>query len=309
MNKNQKIIIFGAIGVLLGLIALIIVLIVKNAGNDEQAEVDQTQLINLQQENEQLKIDMLTSEFDRLNMEFENGMEGQQVVLANDSLVQQYNEARERISNLLSELDREKKLNKNNQEKIRQLEAEIATLKGIAKHYLEEIDRLNKENQGLRQDLDTEKSRNENLTRENETYSRTNAELTQTVNLAKQLTIVNLSLKAYNKKDKPEKNITKAKTLGVAFTVTPNNTAAAGMKDFYIRILSPEGVLLGAGPSFSYDGGTVQSTAVRQVEYGNKELSVEVFWSVNTTLTPGEYSVEVFADGNRLSTGRFTMKK
>ena len=53
----------------------------------------------------------------------------------------------------------------------------------------------------------------------------------------------------------------------------------------------------------------MQSTASRQAEYTNDELHVSVYWTVNTTLTPGDYTVEVFADGYRLGTGRFNMKK
>ena len=48
---------------------------------------------------------------------------------------------------------------------------------------------------------------------------------------------------------------------------------------------------------------------MREMEYDNNELRVSVYWTVNTTLTPGDYTVEVFADGYRLGTGRFTMKK
>ena len=308
MNKSQKIILFGAVGVFLVLAALIVVLIVKNASHERAAYEWQEQADSLRSENDRLELASLTSEFDRLNAEF-NQYEDRELTLKNDSLVQQYNEARERVNALIKELDNEKKSNRANREKIKQLEAEISTLKGIAKHYLEEIKRLNDENEGLRQELTTEKGRNETLARQNETVSRNNAELTQTVQLARKLNITSLSLSAYNKKGKTEKNITKATKLGVSFIVTPNNTASPGVKDFYVRIITPEGTALSGGPSFSYDGGTVAATASRKMEYANEELPVSVYWDKNTTLTPGDYTVEVFADGYRLGTGRFNMKK
>lgn len=309
MNKNQKIILFGALGVFIGLIALMIVLIVQNARHTGNADKLQEQVDSLRYENDRLELASLTSEFDRLNSEFIQ-YEDKQLQLSNDSLVQQYNEARERINSLIQELDKEKKSNQANRAKIKQLENEIATLKGIAKHYLEEIKRLNEENEGLRQELSTEKDRNENLARENATVSRNNAQLSETVQLAKKLNITGLSLTAYKKNDKEEKKLTvKAAKLGVSFTVSPNNTASAGKKNFYVRIISPEGSLLGSGPSFSYDGTTVASTAMREMDYDNTELSVTVFWTVNSTLTPGDYTVEVFADGYRLGTRRFNIKK
>ena len=95
----------------------------------------------------------------------------------------------------------------------------------------------------------------------------------------------------------------------MSFTVSPNNTAAAGMKDFFVRILTPEGMLLGGAESFQMDGSRIPATAKRQMEYSNEELSVLIYWDVNTTLTPGDYTVEVFADGGRLASRHFTMQK
>ena len=305
MNKNQKIILFSGLGVAVALIALIIVLIVNNNrsvsdANEAQARVDSLKLVN-----DQL---VLTNEFNRLNADFSQ-YEDQQVYLKNDSLVQKYNEARLKVEGLLKELNSEKRSNAQNRQRIQQLEGEIKTLKGIVKHYLEEIKRLGEENEGLRQELQQVSEKNEQLSTQVTQATRSNEELTQTVKLAKKLNITGLSLNAYNKKGKNEKNVTKARQLGVSFIVSPNNTAAPGMKDFYVRILSPEGSLLTGGGNFKIDGQTVQATAHRQVEYANDEISVSVYWDVNTTLTPGDYTVEVFCDGYRLASRHFTMKK
>lgn len=306
MNKNQKIILFGAIGVFVALIALIIVLIVQNASHTREAQEMQDQADSLRFANDRLELDKLTSDFDRLNAEI-NQYEDRELNIRNDSLIQQYNEAKQRVAQLINELDKEKKSNNANREKIKKLESEIATLKNIAKHYLEEIRRLSEENEGLRAELSSEKERNQTLERENTTVSRSNAELTQTVQLAKKLNITGLSLTAYNKKDKVEKNITKAKKLGVSFTVSPNNTAAPGNKTFYVRISSPEGSVLGGGVSCTYDGASVPCTASRTYEYANQELPVSIYWDVNTTLSKGQYTVDVFCDGNRIGSQRFSM--
>lgn len=309
MNKNFKIILFTAIGVLLGLIALIIVLIVNDSSrtaavNEAQARADSLAIVN-----DQL---LLTNEFNQLNADF-NQYEGQQIYLKNDSLVQKYNAARMKVEGLIRELDAEKSKNAKNmaasRAKIKQLEGEIATLKGIVRHYLEEIKRLGEENAGLKQEIAQVQERNEALSTQVTQATASNQQLTKTVQLAKKLNITGLSLRAYNKKGKQEKNITKARQLGVHFTVSPNNTAAPGMKDFYCRIISPEGTLLGGGGSFVIDGQSVQSTSHRTVEYANEEISVAIYWDVNTTLTPGDYTVEVFCDGYRLASRHFTMQK
>lgn len=305
MQKNQKIILFGGCGVVICLIALIIVLIANNSSrtsevNEAEARADSLRLVN-----DQLQ---LANEFNQLNAEFSQ-YEDQQVYLKNDSLVRQYNQARMKVEGLLKELNAEKRSNSQNRARIKQLEGEIATLKGIVKHYLEEIKRLGEENEGLKMEIQQINAKNEQLASQVSATTQSNQELAQTVKLAKKLNITGVSLMAYNKKGKKEKNITKARQLGVSFTVSPNNTAAPGMKDFFIRVISPEGTLLGGGPAFSFDGASLSSTAKRSMEYANEELGVSVYWDVNTTLTPGDYTVEVFCDGYRLASRHFTMKK
>lgn len=305
MEKKRKILFAAAGAVVLCMVALIIVLIINNSNqtaavNDAQARIDSLSLAN-----DRL---LLTNEFDKLNADFSQ-YEDQQIYLKNDSLVQKYNEARLKVEGLLQELTAEKRSNAANRARIKQLEGEITTLKGIVRHYLEEIKRLGEENEGLRQEIKQVNQRNEQLATQVTHTTSENKQLEQTVKLAKKLNITGVSLNAYNKKSKPEKNITKARTLGVSFTVSPNNTAAPGMKDFCIRILSPEGTLLGNGGSCTVDGASVPITAKRQVEYANDELHVTVYWDVNTTLTPGDYTVDIICDGYRLASRHFTMKK
>ena len=309
MNNNQKKLLIAGIAVLACFVGLIIWLIVANSRNTAAVNKAEARADSLAIANDQL---VLTNEFNQLNADF-NQYEGQQIYLKNDSLVHKYNEARMKVEGLIQELNDEKSKNAKDmaasRAKIKQLEGEIATLKNIVRHYLEEIKRLGEENEGLKQEIQQVQQKNEQLSSQYTAATKSNAELTQTVQLAKKLNITGISFQAYNKKGKVEKNITKARQLGVHFTVSPNNTTAPGMKDFYIRILSPEGTLLGGGPSFQLEGSTISSTSHRKVEYANEELSVAVYWDVNTTLTPGDYTVEVFCDVYRLASRHFTMKK
>lgn len=309
MNKNVKIIVYTAAGVLVALIALIIVLIVKDNSNTVARNEAQARADSLAIANDQL---ILTNEFNQLNADF-NQYEGQQIYLKNDSLVQKYNAARMKVEGLLRELNAEKQSHNKDmaasRAKIKKLEGEISTLKGIVRHYLEEIKRLGEENAGLKQEIAQVQQKNQQLSTQVTQATASNEQLTQTVKLAKKLNITGLSLNAYNKKGKKEKNITKSRQLGVHFTVSPNSTAAPGMKTFYLRIISPEGSLLSGGGSFKIDGQSVQATASRNLEYANEEMSASIYWDVNTTLTPGDYTVEVFCDGYRLASRHFTMKK
>jgi len=305
MDKKQKVIIYVGGAVALALIALIVTLIVSNSSRTASLNEAEARADSLQLANEKL---VLTNEFNELNANF-SMYEDQQMYLTNDSLVKQYNQAKMKVEGLLQELNQEKRSNAANRARIKALENEIATLKGILKHYLEEIDRLSKENEGLRNEIQEVRSRNEQLTSAVTVATKSNEELTQTVKQAKKLNVTNLSFTPLNKKGKLEKKISKARQLKVSFTVSPNATAAAGMKDFYVRIVTPEGSLLGGNISFPMDGANVPATAHRQVEYSNDETSVTIYWDVNATLTPGDYTVEVFCDGYRLVSRHFQIAK
>ena len=159
MNKNQKIILYGGIAAVICLVGLVIALIVINANRTEQVNQAREETENLRLANDRL---LLQNEFNQLNADFSQ-YEDQQIYLKNDSLVQKYNEARLKVEGLLTELNQEKKSNAANRQRIKQLEAEIATLKNIVKHYLEEIKRLGEENEGLKKEIQAVTQKNEQL--------------------------------------------------------------------------------------------------------------------------------------------------
>lgn len=325
MNKKILPVIISAIVVVLALIAIVIVLIVKSNDNNKdipnneeiaalEARADSLAILNdqLQLANE---FTQLNSDFQQISADFSQ-YEGQQVYLKDDSIVKKYNAAKTKVESLIKELNAEKsKTNltakdlEASRAKIKQLEAEIGTLKGIVQHYLQEIKRLGDENASLKQEIAAVQEKNTQLSTQVTQATTANKELTQKVAVAEKLIITGLSFNGYNKKGKVEKNVTKAKQLGASFTISPNATAQPGMKTFYMRVLSPEGALLGGGSSFTIGGQSVQSTASRQVEYDNEETSVSIYWDVNTTLNPGDYTVEIFCDGSRLASRHFTLTK
>lgn len=312
MNKQQKLVIGGGVAVAVILVALIVILVINYSQQSQQSDSAEARLDSLQIVNDQLR---LTNEFNQLNADFSQ-YEDQQVYLKNDSLVQQYNAARMKVEGLLKELEQEKRKNSNtsaqlaaSRRRISELQNEIVALKGIVKHYLAEIQRLGEENSNLKKEIQAVQEQNSALSNQVTAANASNAQLNQTVQLAKKLNITGVKLRAYNKKGKEEKNITKARQLGVSFSVYANATAAPGMKDFYVRILTPEGALLGGGSSFKIDGANVAASSHRRVEYANDEINVAIYTDVNTTLTAGDYTVEVFCDGYRLYSHHFPMKK
>lgn len=270
-----------------------------------KSQVNEARLENeeLQLSNDQLK---LSNEFDMLNAEFQQ-YEDQAHRLANDTILAKYTAAKSKVEQLMKELKSEKV---KSQARINELQNEIATLKGLLRHYIAQIDSLNKENAGLRAENQEIKSQNERLNTRVQEVTKSNATLNERMTLAEKLNVTGVSLTGLKKNGKEEKNITKAKQLMVTFTVLQNVSTPVGEKTIYLRLVNPEGQLLGGVGSFSFEGLSVPATARKVIEYSGDEISgIRIYWDVNTTLTPGDYTVELFTDGYRLASRRFTMKK
>ncbi|MDE5988011.1 MAG: hypothetical protein K2F88_08745 [Duncaniella sp.] len=270
-----------------------------------KSEVNEARLQNeeLQLQNEQLQ---LSNEFDMLNAEFQQ-YEDQAQRLANDTILAKYTAAKAKVEELMKELKSEKV---KSQARINELQNEISTLKGLLRHYIAQIDSLNKENAGLRAENQEIKDQNQRLSSQVQEVTRSNETLSERMTLAEKLNVTGVTLTALKKNGKVEKNVTKAKQLMVTFTIPQNNSTPVGEKVIYLRIVNPEGQLLGGAGSFPFEGRSVPSTARKSIEYAGDEISgITIYWDVNTTLTPGDYTVELFTDGYRLCSRHYTLKK
>ena len=266
-----------------------------------QAQIEQVQLEQAQKD--------LEREYDDLNAEFAQ-FENSRKFIVDDSVKRELNDkyeaARLQVEKLQQELANQKH---KSAAEISRLRTEINTLRDLLKHYVEEIDRLNKENAQLRDENATIKKQNEQLSSKVETATRDNKKLTERMTLAEKLNVTGLHLSALNKKGKNEKKVAKAVQLMVTFTIPQNNSTPVGEKTIYLRIISPSGQLLGGGSTFSFEGGNVPFTARKTIEYEGEEIGgVTIYYDVDTALSPGEYTVELFADNFRLISRKFSLK-
>lgn len=269
-----------------------------------------SQVQEAQLENEELKLSneqlQLSNEFDVLNSEFQQ-YEDQAQRLANDTILAKYTAAKAKVEQLMEELKSQKV---KSQARINELQNEISTLKKLLRHYIAQIDSLNKENAGLRAENQEIKSQNQRLSSQVQAVTRTAETLSERMTLAEKLNVTGVSLVGLKKNGKVEKNVTKAKQLLVTFTIPQNNSTPEGEKTIYLRLVNPEGQLLGGAGNFSFEGKAIPCTARKLIEYAGDEIpGIKIYWDVNTTLTPGDYTVELFTDGYRLTSRRFTLKK
>lgn len=301
-NRVMLYIIIGLAAALLGLGVWFIV-----ASTSQKKALDEAVALK-----EQAELDMaqkeLQKDYDDLNSQFavfENSRQNIVDDSVKTALMQKYETARLQIEKLQTEL-------KNNKSKsakeIRKLKDEINSLRALLRHYVEEINRLNKENEALRTENAEVKSRNQELNTRLDETSRRNEQLSERMTLAEKLNVTGVNLTALNRKGKVEKKVVKAAQLKVTFTIPQNNSTPVGEKTIWLRIVSPSGQVLGNGGSFKFEGSSVVATARKVVEYAGEEIGgVTIYWDVDTALSPGTYTVELFTDNYRLARRTFEL--
>lgn len=308
--KNRKLLIIIGIVLLVLFIGTIGFSVWQQGQLKEQLTAARSQNEQLAMTNEQLQ---LSNELSAINSEFQQ-YENQSVSLAGDTILAKYNAAKAKVEQLMAELKQTKATSQAEIEaksrKIKELQGEISTLRGLLKHYIAQVDSLGKENAGLKAENAEIRNVNESLSTQVQEVSQQNANLNQRMTLAEKLNVTGVSLQALNSKGKNEKNVTKAKQLKVTFTIPQNNSTPVGPKTIYMRLTGPEGSLLGNAGSFRFEGSSVACSAKRTVEYAGDEIpGITMYWDVNTALNPGTYTVELFADNYRLTSRSFTLKK
>ncbi len=302
MEKKPKL-----LWVAIGLVALLVIAVLFNVFQltSLKSEVDSVRAENeqLQLTNDQLQ---LANEYEAINSQFAQ-YENQAVQMQGDTLLAKYTAAKNKVEQLLQELNSEKV---KSQKRISELQNQISTLRGLLRHYIAQVDSLGRENAGLKAENEEIKNKNLQLSSQARELSRKNETLSERMTLAEKLNVTGVQLTPLKKNGKKEKNVTKAKQLMVTFTIPQNNSTPVGSKTIYLRITSPEGSLLGDAGTFPFEGGNVPCTAKKTIEYSGEEMpGVTLYWDVNTALTPGDYTVELFADNFRLVTRHFTLKK
>lgn len=266
--------------------------------------------INLNKQKEENAAIKELAEIDKKEMENEYQQFAQQysemkTQINNDSIVAQLTAEQEKTQKLLGELRRVKSTDAR---EITRLKKELATVRAVIRSYVMEIDSLNRVNASLTQENTRVKGQYEAATRQIEGLSTEKRSLSEKVAIAAQLDATGISLVAKNKRGKSTDQIEKATTLQVSFNITRNVTAASGVKDIYVRIMSPTGNLLNGAGSFSYENRTLQYSMKRSVEYNGEETPVSLFWNVSQALVAGTYQVSIFADGNMIGSRSFAFK-
>lgn len=227
----------------------------------------------------------------------------------NTNLNIQFESAQTKVKDLLTEIEQVKSTSFRQISKYRE---EMTTLRKIMRDYVIQIDSLNQKNQRLMTENSNVKQEVTAVKTQNQSLEQEKKKLEQTVTLAATLEAVNLKAAGINKKGKEQSKVSKIESIKVDFTLGKNLTAKRGAKNIYLRIQRPDQLLLTKSDKdlFNFEGLRIPYSAVREVEYEGNDLPVSIYWdnAGQAALIAGQYTIDIFADGNNIGTTSFEVR-
>lgn len=281
-NKKQKI----AVAVLALLAVVFAVLyFTKSSEVDEKEEI----ISEIELDKLQLKSDLqaMLIQYDTITVENER--------LSAEMLAQQ-----DQIRDMLKQIEK----HKDDAWIIHKLKKEAATLREIMKGYVHTIDSLNtlnidlrKDNEFLAEELSQAKSQAQQLEKAKEGLE----DLVATGSILQAENLSSVGIRVRNNGKQVEVNRSgRAEMIRTCATIAQNRITEAGKKTVYLRIISPEGVVLDAGQSdnrFNFDGVSGKFSMKRVFDYQNDAMELCLFFTPEGEFPSGKYIVELYESG------------
>jgi FtsZ-binding cell division protein ZapB len=227
----------------------------------------------------------------------------------NEVLQTELSNAQGKVKDLLTEVEQVKRIS---YDQINQYQQQVTTMRNIMKNYIVQIDSLNRrnellmaENAQVKENFAQSESKNQQLEKEKQ-------HLQEKIKEAAQLEATELVAVGINARGKEAESARRAEQIRVSFVLSKNVTAPRGNKMIYVRIQKPNQVLLQQSPNdlFQFEDLKIPFSAKREVTYEGNALPVNIFWdNQGQEFMPGEYTVDVFADGSNIGTTTFIMKR
>lgn len=245
--------------------------------------------------------DLLTEQMVQLKTDYEG------ISTNNDSLNVQLTKEREKVDQLIERVKNTEAIDRS---RLREYEKELGTLRSIMRGYILQIDSLNTLNVSLRKDATVARDEaKESKQKFNELQTTTDeyAKQVQIGSVLKGRGIILGAIATANKETDRSSRTTKLKT---CLNLVENSIAAKGPRRVYIRIKSPDGILMTGTQQqiFSVGGEQMIYSAVREVDYQGGELEVCIFFSNNRPFVKGVYNVDVYTEEGKLGSSDLLLR-
>ena len=179
--------------------------------------------------------------------------------------------------------------------------------------YTVQIDSLNKvtaqlqaENQTLNSTLTQERSKNDNLSSENN-------RLANKVNLGSILKARDIMTEGLRYKSNGRSVVTnKAKQvmrIHTRFVLSENHVIDNGSVDIYLRVIGPDGNVMATGSDIvPGNSSNLIYTKKQTVDYANADTPVDVELAKGSQFQPGNYKIEIYHSGASIGESKLVLK-
>ena len=294
MNKKNVIIAF----VLLLLVASGVIFYLLRSLSTTQTEMEEmVEMMNYEKE-------QLENEYADVALE----IEGMSIKVNNDSLLHQLDREQKRVQLLLEEL---RTVKATNARRIAELKEELSTVRKVLVSYVRQVDSLTAVNTKLEAENRQVQQRYEAATEEVKVLSEERERLVEKVTIASQLEATAVTVELQNERGRKTKSVRKLAIIKVDYTIAKNNTAEVGNKTIYMRITTPDDMVLQKQTTdlFDFEGSKIAFSARKSFEYTGEEFSDAIYYTVTETLWEGDYRVDLFADGHLIGQQYFNLSK
>lgn len=197
----------------------------------------------------------------------------------------------------------------NLQDRIQEYENKLLAKDREIEDLREKFNLASKDNKVLKNTLVEKEEQIQNLAVEKDN-------LRQKVEIAKKLKAESIRISIIDTKGKErEDEDYKAKKIGklkISFSIADNPVADIGSKEVYMRIIGPEGEILGdpatGGGTFSAEGNESPYTSKMSFLFDNKQAPPPFIWEKGSPFATGTYTVELFSEGYRLGQANFKVR-
>lgn len=295
MNKTTKITLSLAAMVIVALIGLLY----YNIKQLSQREQEIKEIEQVMEFEKQASIE----EYEQLSRQYEEFY----IETNNDSLLKLIDEEKQKVKQLLQEL---KTVKATNARRIRELQKELGTVRGVLKQYVAQVDSLNQVNTQLKKENVQVKKQYEHATKTVKEMEEKNAELDKIIGMASILEAHNIQINTLNKRGRNTKRLKYITKLEICFTILRNITAERGEKTIYVRINDPMGGVMTTSPQqvFDFEGNSIAYSAKKNIAYNGENNDLCIYYNIEDTLEKGTYTIGIFADGNLIGSTAFALQ-
>ncbi len=262
------------------------------------------------------KVDTITTQNTQLTTELQAAeAEIKSLQEANQGLEGKLTERDEAIAQKITQIKILLSKGKLSASELQKAKSEIAALRNQIEDYKAQIDQLTQKNaelttanEGLNQTLTAEQLKSAEQARTIDSKNRT-------IGIAKKLNTGAISAtgvrerKIFGKKELETTKANKVEEIKVRFTIEKNEIADAGEKDIFVKIIGPDGAPIATKvQTTKVDGTETLYTEMKTVDYKNERTEQIVYCKKQGEYKAGEYTVEIFAEGYKIGSTKFSLK-